>query len=161
MKDLEGLEASFRELGDFMVHRSMGAFFRFAREHELSPSQLGTLMQLNGHRHRRMSHLGGELFVTSAAASQMVDRLVNAGFVNRREAEDDRRSKFVELTAEGRRLLEDGRGFRHSWIREILPLLDEREASIIKEALDIVVSKLKTLETKEDEREEHRENGER
>jgi len=39
--------------------------------------------------------------------------------------------------------------------------LDEREAAIIKEALDIVVSKLKTLETKEDEREEHRENCDR
>ncbi|MDX8527808.1 MarR family transcriptional regulator [Mesorhizobium sp. MSK_1335] len=50
--------------------------------------------------------LAGEMLLQPNGAVQLVDRLVNAGLVERRQSPDDRRSVLVTMTAEGSRLLE-------------------------------------------------------
>jgi DNA-binding MarR family transcriptional regulator len=52
------------------------------------------------------SELVEQTMVTSGAVSKRVDRLEDAGLVERRVAEGDRRSRIVGLTAVGRRLID-------------------------------------------------------
>ena len=52
-----------------------------------------------------MSVLAERLAVTMGAATNLVDRLVHAGHVERRRSESDRRVVKVELTEQGRNLL--------------------------------------------------------
>jgi len=53
-----------------------------------------------------MTGLAEALHLSLAAASQLVDRLVASGFVERSEARADRRVKMVSLLPEGKRTLQ-------------------------------------------------------
>jgi MarR family 2-MHQ and catechol resistance regulon transcriptional repressor len=58
-----------------------------------------------------VSALGSKILVSSGSVTAAVDRLERGGFVQRKNAADDRRSRIVHLTANGsaliRRLFED------------------------------------------------------
>jgi DNA-binding MarR family transcriptional regulator len=85
------------------------------------------------------------MFVTSAAASQMVDRLVQAGVVERVEDESDRRAKRLCLTPRGARVLDDFGRERQAWIVALAKRLSPEESEIVQSALRIVVEKTKTM----------------
>ncbi len=53
--------------------------------------------------------IGPKVSLTTGAISVAVDRLVNKGLVRRREGQDDRRVRVVELTAKGQKII--ARGF--------------------------------------------------
>ncbi len=78
-------------VGMFM-HRSMRDSIRFAKENGLSMSQVGAMFHIR-HGVDGVSDIGDDLGVTSAAASQMLERLVQAGLVTRTEDPHDRRAK--------------------------------------------------------------------
>ncbi|MEU2741355.1 MarR family transcriptional regulator [Streptomyces sp. NPDC007095] len=54
----------------------------------------------------RVQDIANQLAITSGGASQAVDRIEKAGHVERRPHPANRRSSIVELTAEGRALLD-------------------------------------------------------
>ena len=84
-------------IGLFM-HRSMRSLVRYAREHGLSMSQIAALFQISNRGQLTISEFGDDLGVTSAAASQMLDRLVQQGLVLRSENPEDRREKQLVLS---------------------------------------------------------------
>jgi MarR family 2-MHQ and catechol resistance regulon transcriptional repressor len=52
-----------------------------------------------------VSALGQKVLLTSGSITAAVDRLERAGLVERKDAEDDRRSRIVHLTPEGSKLI--------------------------------------------------------
>jgi len=52
-----------------------------------------------------MTRLAGEVSLTSGGITRLVDRMVDAGYLERRSCPTDRRSVFVALTPEGDRML--------------------------------------------------------
>lgn len=52
-----------------------------------------------------MTRLAAEVSLTSGGITRLVDRMVDAGFLERRSCPTDRRSVFVALTATGNRML--------------------------------------------------------
>jgi DNA-binding MarR family transcriptional regulator len=98
-----------------IVDRVMGLQRRLRRmldetleEHDLSYGEwivLGALRRAEGHR-RSAGDLAGIAELSSAAMTNRLDRLEEAGLVRRVRDTDDRRSVQVELTAAGRRLYE-------------------------------------------------------
>lgn len=52
-----------------------------------------------------VNEIGRRVLLTSGSITSAVDRLEAKGLVERRQSEDDRRSKIVHLTREGRRLI--------------------------------------------------------
>ncbi|WP_118132497.1 MarR family winged helix-turn-helix transcriptional regulator [Oceanicella sp. SM1341] len=68
---------------------------------ELSFSQIHALMHLNRHGAVIIADLAEAVKLSSTAASRMVERMVRAGLVQRRENPEDRRQKYVELTPAG------------------------------------------------------------
>jgi len=89
--------------------------------------------------------LGDHLGVTSAASSQMLERLVQQELILRTEDPDDRRVKQIVLTDKGRRVLEEGIRARQGWLDDLAKTLSDDEKETIMGALEILVDKVKNI----------------
>jgi DNA-binding MarR family transcriptional regulator len=118
----------------------MQEFILYSKKSGLSISQLGALMQLRKHS-AGVSDLGDDLGVTNAAASQMLDRLVQQELIIRSEDPDDRRGKKIVLTDKGRRIIEESIGARQGWLNDLAGTLSPAEKEQILAALDILIQK--------------------
>lgn len=104
-----------------VMHNSMANLTRYARENGYSVQQLMALNFISHQKACGVSDLGDRMGVTSAAASQLLERLVQQGLVLRTEDPNDRRSKLLALTGKGEETLNDSELARSSW----LPILEE------------------------------------
>lgn len=71
----------------------------------LSPVQLRALTALQEHGPSNLAQLAEEMGVTVSTASRLVDRLVAADWVHRRQAPHNRREISLTLTTRGKALL--------------------------------------------------------
>lgn len=134
---------------EVFMHRSMRDFKRFMDESGLSPSQINALMRLHYGGKCGVSDIGGHLGVTNAAASQMVDRMVQLGLFTRSEDSADRRVKQIALTPEGRALVEAGVEARRRWLEELTTTLTPEEQESIVAALTLLTSAARRLDQSE------------
>jgi len=123
------------------MRRSMRNFLRYARESGLSMSQLGALFHIHRMGRSGVTDLGDHLGVTSAAASQMLERLVQQGLILRTEDPDDRRVKRIVLTERGSQTLGDGIRARQGWLDDLAETLSPTEKAQITESLNILIDK--------------------
>jgi DNA-binding MarR family transcriptional regulator len=130
---------------DLFMHRSMRNFIRFSKDRGLSMSQIGALFHIR-HGASGVSDIGDDLGVTSAAASQMLERLVQQGLIVRSEDPNDRRAKLLVMTGKGQDILCEGIQARQKWIEELAELLTEEEKAQALGVLAILVEKTKQLE---------------
>ena len=135
---------------DVFMHRSMRGWGRFAKSTGLSMPQFSVLMQLYHKGACGMSEISERFEVTPAAASQLVDKLVQSGYLAREEDPNDRRAKLLNLTGSGRDLIQQGFEERYRWMEDIASSLDAEEKAKVVEALTILTEAAKTLEEKQD-----------
>ena len=128
-----------------MMRHSMQGFMQHAKKSGISMSQIAAMIKLNKNVVCGVTDLGDELGVSSAAASQLLERMVQQGSVERTEDPQDRRSKRLVLTDEGRKTLEETMNAKQQWIRALASSLDEGELSQVTDALAILVGKSKKL----------------
>ena len=121
--------------------RSMRGFLRFARESGLSMSQLGALFHIHRLGSSGVTDLGDHLGVTSAAASQMLERLVQQGLILRSEDPYDRRVKQIILTDKGRLMLKESDQARQGWVDNLAESLSADEKKQIIAALGTLIDK--------------------
>jgi DNA-binding MarR family transcriptional regulator len=88
------------------MRRSGQDFKRFMDDSGLSFSQVNTLMRLHFMGQADISDIGEQMGITNAAASQLVERLVQMGLLERKEDPTDRRIKRLALTPAGHALAE-------------------------------------------------------
>jgi MarR family transcriptional regulator, organic hydroperoxide resistance regulator len=129
---------SIRAWMDIFMHRSMRGWGRFAKSTGLSMPQFSLLMQLHHKGACGMSTVSEGFDITPAAASQLVDKLVQSGFIQRVEDHHDRRAKLLSLTDTGRELIEQGMKERYRWVNELAGKLSPEERAQVSEALDIM-----------------------
>jgi len=132
-------EESLLNWSRVFMRRSMQESTHWMASEGLSRSQTGVLMHLHYHGNCPITTIGKHLDVSAPAASQLVDRLVQGGLVERGEDPEDGRVKQVELTAEGRKLLKEGFQARLIWMHELGDVLTEQEQSTITKALNTLV----------------------
>ena len=137
------------EWSDVFMRRSMRDFKRFMDDSGLSPSQINALMRLHYRGKCGVSDIGVHLGVTNAAASQMVDRMVQLGLFTRSEDSADRRVRQVALTPEGRLLVEAGVEARRRWLEELTTTLTPEEQEAIVAALILLTSAAQRLDQDE------------
>jgi DNA-binding MarR family transcriptional regulator len=132
------LSTALREWAEVFMRRSMRDFIHFIKETGLSTTQLNTLMRLYYHDSCPISDVGDHLGITNAATSQMVQRLVEQGLLQRREDPADRRVKQLTLTAEGRALIDRGIEARRRWLEDLTTALPpEQQATIVTALVDL------------------------
>ncbi len=144
MSTPEQLTSVLREWVGISMRRSMRHLLLYARESGLSMSQIGALMM--GHDIGGVSEVAGRLGITSAAASQMLERLVQQGMVVRSEDPHDRRVKQIALTAKGRRILQASIQARQSWLEDLARLLSAEEQARVTAALRLLVERSAQLD---------------
>lgn len=135
-----------RHFMDFAMHHSMRERAHFAKATGLSMPQFGILMQLHYRHNCGVSDLSERFDITSAAASQLVDKLVQSGLIQREEDPSDRRAKLLNLTEKGRQLIQQGIEERYRWVDQLVRKLTEEERKKVSEALQIMTQAAKELE---------------
>jgi DNA-binding MarR family transcriptional regulator len=140
MSNTDPVVSALHDWIEVFMRRSMRNFLRFARENGLSMSQLSALLHLH-HKRIGVTDLGDHLGVTSAAASQMLERLVQQGLILRREDPNDRRVKQIALTDKGCQILEESIHARHGWVNGLGETLTEPEKEQIIGALNLLIEK--------------------
>src|SRR5918997_2112464 len=88
--------------------------------------------------------LAAELRISAPAITQLTDRLIRKGLIERSAAADDRRCVIVALSAEGRRLVDSFRQRRRKIFNEALANLSEAERRQAFEVLEKVVKALES-----------------
>jgi len=119
------------------------------KKNELSMSQIGALFQI----HRGKSHvsdLGDGLGISTAAASQMLERLVQQGLILRSEDPRDRRVKQLVLTDKGRGIMQDVLQARQGWLNDVVSALSADERNQIAAAVRILIDKTNQLDQRSD-----------
>ncbi|WP_082365094.1 MarR family winged helix-turn-helix transcriptional regulator [Bosea vaviloviae] len=91
----------------------------------LSIPQFDLLSTLTEREGISQNELAERLYVTKGNVSGLVDRLVQAGLVERRAIAGDRRSYAMHLTPEGRRLAEEGIKTQRDFVAQTLGKLPE------------------------------------
>jgi DNA-binding MarR family transcriptional regulator len=127
------------------MRRSMRNFLHYSREIGLSMSQISVLFHLRRMRSCGVTDLGDHLGVSSAAASQLLERLVQQGLILRSEDPQDRRVKQIVLTDKGRQVIEAGVAARQDWLVDLADSLSAPEKQQIGLALNLLVDKASQL----------------
>jgi DNA-binding MarR family transcriptional regulator len=141
MLDVDPFIDTVQDWIEVFMRRSMRDFIRFSRESGLSMSQIGALYHIHRRGSSAVSDLGEHLGITSAAASQMLERLVQHKLILRTEDPNDRRAKQIVLTEKGHHILQDGINARQSWLCELADNLSESEKEQIMISLKILTEK--------------------
>jgi DNA-binding MarR family transcriptional regulator len=137
-----------REWMDVFMHRSMRGWNQFAKSTGLSMPQFSILMQLHYKGPCGMSEISERFDVTAAAASQLVDKLVQAGYIERTEDPHDRRAKLLKLSTEGAKLVDDGIQERYRWMGDLASTLSATDQTKISEALSLLTEAARKLDQK-------------
>ena len=145
MQATDPLVATLQRWMEVSMHRSIHDFVRYARESGLSMSQLGALFHIHRRGRSGVTDLGDHLGVTSSAASQLLERLVQQGLILRSEDPSDRRAKQLILTEKGRQVLQESIRARQSWLSDLSATLSEREKEAIIAALNILIDRASHL----------------
>ena len=118
-------------------------WFRFVRLHRrasnavaaelkligLSIPQFDLLSTLTEQEGLSQQELAQRLYVTKGNVSGLLDRMVEAGLVERRSTPDDRRSNALYLTPRGRGLADQGIAAQKAYVARTLGALDPRDLS--------------------------------
>jgi DNA-binding MarR family transcriptional regulator len=135
------------------LHKWIGVFMQssvrdmmsYARESGLSMPQLGALFQIRHRGSSGITDLGDDLGVTSSAASQMLERMVQQRLILRSEDPSDRRVKLIVLTEKGSQILQGSiRALRGS-LSDLSGALSDSEKEQIIVALNILIEKSNPL----------------
>ena len=132
---------------DIFMHRSWRSWNHLAKSTGLSMPQFGILMKVHHRRNCAIGEIGEHFDISNAAASQLVDKLVQSGLIQRDEDPHDRRAKMLNLTDRGRELIQQGVEERFRWVEQLADKLTPEERLHITEALSIMTSAARELES--------------
>jgi DNA-binding MarR family transcriptional regulator len=146
----DSFSATLNTAAAIFVRLSMQNYGRYVKESGFSMSQVSVLFYVYRKGSSGVSDIGEEMGVTSAAASQMLDRLVQQGLILRSEDQHDRRLKQIVLTKKGCQtlyLFRENLHARHAWVDELAARLSPAEQEQVEAALKILIEKVDQLES--------------
>ena len=131
---------------DLFMTRSHHHLVRYLRSADLSMAQFGTLMRLHHDEHCGVGDIANQMSISNAAASQLIDKLVQQGLVERTEDPADRRAKRLSITAAGQRLLDLSREARLAWTAEVVARLSPEQRAAVTAALQSLIDAAQAVE---------------
>jgi DNA-binding MarR family transcriptional regulator len=137
----EELVSAIAVLAAHVNHASSPALFEALEEVDLSFTQVKAAFMLE-RGERSVGQISAALGLSLPATSRAIDGLVHRGFVVRRESAEDRRSKLVALTPQGREVLEACVAGRRSAMERFVESLSEEERSALHSALLPIVERI-------------------
>lgn len=149
MTDSLQISKALRQWVEVTTHRSMRDQSRYVKSLGFSMPQFFLLMQVYYKKQCGISDLSEHMEITTAAASQTVEKLVQSGLLDRAEDPSDRRAKQITLSVKGRELIEKSINERFRWVDELTANLGADEQKKVSHALDILTEAAKKVENRE------------
>jgi len=141
---------------EISTHQSIHTFIRRTRQSNLSISQTNTLFRIYhqgpGSVHELATHLG----ISMPGVSQLLDQLIEAGYLYRSTDPSDRRVKWIALTEKGTLAVEKSMDARHSWVIELSQLITPEEKAQLLPGLNLLRIRTEQLMKKSDKNYQHR-----
>jgi DNA-binding MarR family transcriptional regulator len=131
-------------IGIFM-RQSMRQLVQYSQESGLSMQQIRALFRIHECQ-RGVTDIGDHLGVTKAAASQMLEKMVEQGFITRTEDPQDRRGKHITLTEKGQLAMQKSLEARHGWLTQMAGEFTPKEKEEISHSLSILVKKARQVD---------------
>jgi DNA-binding MarR family transcriptional regulator len=131
---------------EVFMHRSFRDFKRFMDDSGLSASQVNTLMRLYHLNTCGVTDIAQSLGITNAATSQLVDKLVGYGLIDRSEDRQDRRVRQITLTDRGRHMIQEGMTAWRGWMEELATTLPGEDLEAITGALKLLTEAARHME---------------
>jgi len=129
-----------REASDLRI-----ATFRLARRmrtqraiDSMSDSQFAVLAGLFVHGAHTLTELADRERVSAPAMNRTVNCLQDAGYVSRSADENDGRKVVIDLTDDGRTVVDETARRRDAWVEEALADIDQDEREILAKAAEIM-----------------------
>jgi len=147
MSTSEQFSDTLHEWAHTFMRRSFHDFKQYMDTWGLSTSQANALMRLYHSGACGVSDIGGHVGISNAAASQMIDRLVQMGLVERKEDLGDRRVKQLKLTEKGCSLAEKGVEAHSRWMENLGKTLTEAQKAKICSAMAQLIEAANKIQT--------------
>lgn len=135
MKEDREITDLCRRWTEATLNRTFHNVGRYVKATGLSMAQFSLLIFLQHAGSRGVRDIGRHMGVTPAAASQLVERLVQNGLADRTEDPEDRRNRSVRLSGRGRTFLEETIGQRFEWLPALAEGLSAEERKAVVAAL--------------------------
>jgi len=119
---------------EIFMQRSLRGIMGSMKQDGLSMPQIYTLMYLYHEGEVRISDIGVLMGVGKAAASQLVERLVQQELVERIEDESDRRAKKIRLLPKSLRLIEKGLAVQRQQMGQLMGQLSPEQMATVQKA---------------------------
>jgi DNA-binding MarR family transcriptional regulator len=111
--------SAMQEWFGVFASRTMRDFMTWTHDYGVNMPQISVLMRLYYRGPTSILAVRQELYGSRAAASQLVEKLVQMGLVERSEDAADRRVKNIRLTDHGRQMVEQGIAARRRWLTDL------------------------------------------
>lgn len=117
----------------------MYEFGHFLRARGISMPQIMLLMHLRHTGPATVSDIGRHLDISNPAASQLIQRLVEQDFLERRESHTDRRVKEILLTEKGKTLIRSAAEARGTWVADLAARLPAASQAEIESVMNLLI----------------------
>ncbi len=131
---------------EYVLARIIGDFMQFMHETGLSRPQIHALLHIYHAGECRVSDIGALTESSPAAASQLVERLVQQGLVQRTEDPENRRIKKVRLTEKSLKLISRGVASNRS-LAELMAVLTPKQRETVHTALGYLAQASQKIQT--------------
>ena len=103
----------------------------------LSLTERSTLALLDQHKQLLPSELASMEKITTQSMSQILNKLTDAGYINRKISKDDKRKSIISLTKAGQSTLYKVRNEREEWLNKALEeVCSAKEKNILRNAIE-------------------------
>ncbi len=130
------LKIALLDWSNTFMQRSLNDLSRYAHTVGLSLAQMSILIHLHFQGACEVTSFSEMLKISRAAASQMIERLVQQGAVQRFPGEADRRVRLVELTPSGKQIVLESFEARVEWVNELVSKISAGERKQLLDSLN-------------------------
>ncbi|PWH20175.1 MAG: hypothetical protein DDG59_01090 [Anaerolineae bacterium] len=116
--------AQLQQFIGLLLRMVMQNHYRFVKQNGLTMPQMMILYHVQRAGGCTVSEVGEEFGISSAAASQLIDRLVQQGYLTRKEHPHDRRIKENSLTEAGIQIVEASMNAHQSCVADLVSRID-------------------------------------
>jgi DNA-binding MarR family transcriptional regulator len=146
MSEIVRLDDVLHQWAEVFMRRNMREFRRMIEASDLSPTQMIALFRLHYRKSSSVSEIASHLGVSIAAASQLIERLVQSGLVERSENPADRREKLLVLSPKGREMMAHNISMHREWIAGLVDQLLPSQQDQITSSLRMLIQAAQNTE---------------
>ena len=115
----------------------------------LSPTMVATLASIERHKVLTPGELARIEGVQRPTMTRAINRLAEAGLIDRREDPEDRRSSLLSVSEQGHRYLAEHRSRKSAWLANLIEDMPAEDADTLARAAEILTQALEGHRTGE------------